>query len=73
MEFPARKADGRRIYTPQFKRQQISRVLRGELTELGRELGVARWYPHGGVCGVGTRGSCCSGWPRCEHDSRPAL
>lgn len=45
MESPARKADGRRIYTPQSKREQISRVLRGELTaaaELSRELGGAR-------------------------------
>jgi transposase len=44
MEAPARKADGRRIYTPEFKREQISRVLRGELTvaELSRELGIAR-------------------------------
>jgi transposase-like protein len=40
----ARKSDGRRIYTDQFKCEQIARVRRGELTvsELGRELGIAR-------------------------------
>ena len=44
MEPIARKSDGRRIYTAEFKRQQIERVVRGELTtsELSRELGVAR-------------------------------
>lgn len=44
MEPVARKADGRRIYTAEFKRQQVERVLRGELTisELGRELGISR-------------------------------
>jgi transposase len=40
----ARKSDGRRIFTAEFKRQQIQRVLRGELTlaELSRKLGIAR-------------------------------
>jgi transposase-like protein len=40
----ARKSDGRRIFTEEFKREQISRVLRGELTlaELSRKLGIAR-------------------------------
>jgi len=40
----ARKADGRRIFTEDFKREQIGRVLRGELTlaELSRKLGIAR-------------------------------
>lgn len=40
----ARKADGRRIFTEQFKQRQITRVLRGELTlaELSRKLGIAR-------------------------------
>lgn len=39
-----RKSDGRRIFTDQFRREQIGRVLRGELTlaELSRELGIAR-------------------------------
>jgi transposase-like protein len=39
----ARKADGRRIFTPEFKREQIDRVLSGELTmsELSRKLGIA--------------------------------
>ena len=40
----ARKSDGRRIFTDEFKREQIDRVWRGELTvaELGRKLGIAR-------------------------------
>jgi len=40
----ARKSDGRRIFTDEFKREQIDRVLRGELSlaELGRKLGIAR-------------------------------
>ena len=39
-----RKADGRRVFTPEFKREQINRVMRGETTvaELSRELDVAR-------------------------------
>jgi transposase-like protein len=40
----ARKSDGRRIFTTQFRREQIGRVLRGELTlaELSRKRGIAR-------------------------------
>lgn len=40
----ARKSDGRRIFTDEFKREQIGRVWRGELTlaELSRKLGIAR-------------------------------
>jgi transposase-like protein len=40
----ARKSDGRRIFTDAFKREQIDRVWRGELTvaELSRKLGIAR-------------------------------
>lgn len=40
----ARKSDGRRIFTDAFKRTQIDRVWRGELTlaQLGRKLGIAR-------------------------------
>jgi transposase-like protein len=40
----ARKSDGRRIFTDKFKREQIGRVSRGELTlaELSRKLGIAR-------------------------------
>lgn len=40
----ARKSDGRRIFTDEFKRDQIDRVLGGELTlaELSRKLGIAR-------------------------------
>ena len=37
-----RRADGRRIFSAEFKREQVARVERGELTqaELARELGV---------------------------------
>src|SRR6185503_6009171 len=40
----ARKSDGRRIFTDEFKREQIDRVWSGELTlaELSRKLGIAR-------------------------------
>lgn len=40
----ARKSDGRRIFTDEFKREQLGHVWRGELTlaELGRKLGIAR-------------------------------
>ena len=40
----ARKSDGRRIFTAEFKREQVGRVLRGELTlaELSRKLSIAR-------------------------------
>jgi transposase-like protein len=40
----ARKSDGRRIFTDKFKREQIGRVWRGEISvaELGRKLGIAR-------------------------------
>ena len=42
METYRRGTDGRRIFSPEFKREQIARVLRKELTvaELSRELGV---------------------------------
>jgi transposase-like protein len=62
----ARKSDGRRIFTDEFKREQIDRVWRGELTvaELGRKLGIARsllqrWkrlMPPGGAIVNGARG-----------------
>ena len=39
-----RKSDGRRIFTDEFKREQIGYILRHELTiaELSRKLGIAR-------------------------------
>ena len=39
-----RKSDGRRIFTDQFKRDQIGHILRGELTisEVSRKQGIAR-------------------------------
>ena len=59
----ARGADGRRLFTPEFKKQQIDRVLRGELTlaELTRELDVSpsvtrRWrrlFEQGSAAAVG--------------------
>ena len=38
----ARGSDGRRLFTPEFKKVQIGRVLRGEIThsELCRELDI---------------------------------
>ena len=44
----ARKSDGRRIFTEKFKREQIGRVLRGELSlaELSKKLGIARSLLH---------------------------
>lgn len=43
METHRRKADGRRIFTSQFKQEQLGRITREELTvaELARELAVA--------------------------------
>jgi transposase len=43
METHRRKADGRRVFTPQFKQEQVARLGRQELTvsELARELVVA--------------------------------
>lgn len=40
----ARKADGRRIFSPEFKQQQVARIQRGEISpaELSRELDVQR-------------------------------
>ena len=44
MEQIPRGSDGRRLFTAEFKREQIDRVLRGEVTvaELSRELGITR-------------------------------
>jgi hypothetical protein len=43
MENVAKGSDGRRLFTAEFKRAQIDRLLKGEITasELSRELGVA--------------------------------
>jgi len=39
-----RGSDGRRLFTPEFKRELIGRVQRGEasLSELSREFGISR-------------------------------
>ena len=44
MENVAKGADGRRLFTAEFKRSQVDRILKGEITaaELSRELGVSR-------------------------------
>ena len=44
MEGISRGSDGRRLFTAEFKRQQVDRILKGEVTssELSRELGIAR-------------------------------
>lgn len=38
----ARKADGRRVFTVDFKRETVARIVPGEktLAELSRELGI---------------------------------
>src|SRR3990172_1399523 len=43
METEGRASDGRRRFTAEFKRDQISRVIRGEITlsELSREIDVS--------------------------------
>lgn len=43
METHRRGSDGRRIFSAQFKQEQIARVVKGELTlaELARELAVS--------------------------------
>ncbi|HEX3928702.1 MAG TPA: transposase [Gemmatimonadales bacterium] len=43
METHRRKADGRPVFIPQFKQEQVARLARQELTvsELARELAVA--------------------------------
>jgi transposase len=62
METHRRGSDGRRLFTAQFKQEQIARVSRGELTvpELSRELAVSpsvvrRWLrlsTHGSAAAV---------------------
>jgi len=49
MEGISRKADGRRIFSVEFKRQAVSRIVSGEktLAELSREMEVQP----GGVAG----------------------
>lgn len=44
MDTVSRGSDGRRLFTAEFKRAQIDRILKGEVTasELSRELGVSR-------------------------------
>ena len=56
-----RKSDGRRIFTADFKHEQIARVLRGEVTlaELSKELGIAR--------------SLLQRWKRLESDRSPSI
>ena len=56
MENVAKGSDGRRLFTAEFKREQVDRILRGEVTasELSRELGVAR-SPTASVCRLAER------------------
>lgn len=61
-----RRADGRRIFSAEFKREQIGRITRGEITpaELARELEVQpglirRWkflVTHGSEAAVAANG-----------------
>lgn len=49
MELIARKADGRRMFTPEFKREQVERVVRGEVTisELSAAPLASKTFPTG--------------------------
>jgi len=61
-----RRADGRRIFSVEFKREQVGRIMRGEITpaELARELEVQpgpirRWkflVTHGSEAAVAANG-----------------
>ena len=44
MESVPRGSDGRRLFSPEFKREQVARLVRDEVTisELSRELGISR-------------------------------
>lgn len=44
MESVPRGSDGRRLFSPAFKREQVGRLVRAEVTvsELSRELGISR-------------------------------
>ena len=57
----ARKSDGRRIFTAEYKQEQIARVLSGELTlaELSKKLGIAR--------------SLLQRWKRLASDGHPGV
>ena len=76
----ARGADGRRLFTPEFKKQQIGRVLRGEVTlsELTRELDVSpsvvrkwkRLFEHGSEVAVEANGDIVPAHRLREAESR---
>jgi transposase-like protein len=50
----ARKADGRRVFTVDFKRETVGRIVSGEktLAELSRELGISPWLTAALVAGL---------------------
>lgn len=66
MEGVGRRGDGRRVFTAEFKREQVARIDRGEITaaELARELDVQpglirRWkylIAHGSQLAASTNG-----------------
>lgn len=70
MESVAKGSDGRRLFTAEFKRAQIDRILKGEVTasELSCELGAAssliqRWKhlaTKGAEAAVGSNGDVMS-------------
>ena len=76
----ARGADGRRLFTPEFKKQQIGRVLRGEVTlsELTRELDVSpsvvrkwkRLFEQGSTAAMGANGDVVPAHRLREAESR---
>jgi hypothetical protein len=67
MEQHGRKADGRRVYSPQFRREQVTGMERAELTlaELSRELASAGRSCSGGRPGAAGHGD--GGWTNEER------
>ncbi len=80
MERFRRAANGKRLFTPEFKREQIGRVLRGEVTmaELSRELEVSpslvrRWkhlMEEGGQTAVAAGGDVVPAFKLREAEQR---
>lgn len=77
METQGRASDGRRRFTAEFKRDQISRVIRGQITlsELSREIDVSpsvvRRWKHLVDRGSQTAVTANEGrWPGARHPCR---
>ena len=80
MERFRRAVNGKRLFTPEFKREQVARVLRGEVTmaELSRELEVSpslvrRWkhlMEEGGQTAVAAGGDVVPAFKLREAEQR---